>query len=270
MPRTSARLARIVLLVLAALAGGCGQEAPQLPASAAVTTAATGTPTPTPTPAPTPTPTPTPGASLTSYRYALNVEAINLFGSPNAAPGAQTSAPPPPVTVSIVGATAVDRQHSLTKINLGFGLLEVERRQVGSRVWNRDGNNPWMEDRLGSSSTARALGLGIDPSALLSGPSIARMQTVLRGVTGTPEQIDGQPLVRYPLTGEQLKSIVETSGSLGLPIDQLQGTTILWLRADGLPARLLLDAGTAQNARVKVDMTITDHNATGIAIEPPA
>ena len=219
-------------------------------------------PTPTAEPAPQP-------ANLTAFRYTLAAEASNLAGAPAAAPGGAAS----PITVRVSGEIAgADRQRSHLSLNLGFGTLDSDRVQIGERTWTRDGAGPWVEERtVPEAAATRALGLSLDPAVLVGATAQERLKLALKGATSTTEQVNGVATARYALTAAQVRALLGTrEGSQTASLAGITDSWTFWVTKDRwLPVRLLADAPTEQGGRIHLDLTLGDHNAPGITVEPP-
>ena len=218
--------------------------------------------------APTPEPITQP-ANLSAFRYTLAAEASNLAGAPAAVPGGT----PTPITVRVSGeVAAADRQRSHLSLNLGFGVLESDRVQIGDRTWTRDGIAPWVEERtVPDAAATRALGLGLDPAVLVGAAAQDRLKAALKGGTATTEHANGIDVARYTLTAAQVRTLLGTrEGSQAASLAGGTDAWSFWVTKDRwLPVRLLADAPTEQGGHIRVDLALTDHNVPGIAVEPP-
>lgn len=217
---------------------------------------------------PTPEPTPQP-ANLTAFRYTLAAEASSLAGAPAAAPGGT----PIPITVRVSGdVVAADRQRSHLSLNLGFGVLESDRVQIGERTWTRDGTDTWVEERtVPDAAATRSLGLGLDPAVLVGAAAQERLKAALKGATATTERVDGIEVAHYTLTASQVRTLLGTrDGSQSASLAGITDAWSFWVTRDRwLPVRLLADAQAEQGGKIRVDLKLTDHNAPGIMVEPP-
>lgn len=216
----------------------------------------------------TPTETPQP-ANLTSFRYTLAAEASNILG----APAATANETPAPITVTVDGeVAAADRQRSTMRLSLGFGTLDSDRVQIGDRTWTRDGTGAWVEERTNPEVTAtRSLGLGLDPAVLVGSAAQERLKATLKGANATPERVNGLDASRYTLSAAQVRILLGArEGTSAASLAGITDSWSFWVTKDRwLPVRLLADAQVEQGGRIHLDLTLTDHNATSIAIDPP-
>ncbi len=167
---------------------------------------------------------------------------------------------------------AADRQRSHLSLNLGFGVLESDRVQIGERTWTRDGTAAWVEERtVPDAAATRSLGLGLDPAVLVGAAAQERLKAALKGATATTERVDGIEVARYTLTTSQVRTLLGTrEGSQAASLAGITDAWSLWVTKDRwLPVRLLADAQAEQGGKIRVDLALTDHNASGIVVEPP-
>ena len=208
-------------------------------------------------------------ANLNSFRYTLAAEASNLIGAPAGAAGEV----PPPITVAVDGeVAAADRQRSKMSLSLGFGTLDSDRVQVGDRTWTRDGTGAWAEERTNPEVNAtRSLGLGLDPAVLVGSAAQERLKATLKGVSSTPERVNGLDAARYTLSAAQVRILLGArEGTSAASLAGITDTWSFWVTRDRwLPVRLLADARVEQGGHIRLELTLMDHNATSIAIEPP-
>jgi hypothetical protein len=248
-----------VLLALALLLGGCGEDAAE-PA------------TPTPTPSPTPTPTPIAVNSpqvLDSYRYHATIEASGAaLGSANPFGSGDFQ-----MKLEVQGAVInPDREHTQTIADLGFFTLRSEEIRIGDRTWGRDGTGPWREGRTGG-----AFGMelpAVTPAGLFSDDdeSLNEVARRLEGREFVREMVNGVATLRYDFTREEFEEVFATEAEL-VPdeVDLAEFDVSLWLSEEhGVPVRIVLNGRTEAGVEAfLVEMNITDLNSGAIAIEEP-
>jgi len=208
----------------------------------------------------TPTSTPPGDSIVRTYRYEVAATAEGVLGGADAAP----------LEIHVTGeVAAADRQHAASRMTLGASTIALERIRVGDRVWTRDSEGPWIEDRVGT--TGGSAGIDLDGAALTGADARARLDRVLDGLTAEADTLDGAPMHRYRLAADRLRLL------LGVPADQpqttlgrIEGDSTLWVtREERWPARLMATATPASGGTVRLDVRIRDHNAA-IEVQPPA
>lgn len=217
----------------------------------------------------TPTPAPAAPTGLTAFRYTLTVEGANLFGTPTT-PSPAASSGTSRVTGTITGAVvAPDRSHTRSRLDLGFLAIDTERVQVGERLWTRERQGPWIEQRVASGTTVPGtLGLEVAPSAFVGAAAAARTRAILGSLTGTPERLDGIEVLRYALTPQQLRALLALPP--GSPLGAFEGASTLWVtQAEAVPVRLVTEGAPAPGATLRIEVRLTEQNSRAIVIEPP-
>jgi hypothetical protein len=204
---------------------------------------------------------------LTAFRYDMT---ITMTASKD-----NESSLAPDLAMELSGAVITpDREQSTIKVDFGFFKIEAETIQIGSQSWTRESGGEWKEDSDGGGT----LPLDVSPLDILGGNEFASLQSVISGLTGKAERMNGLDAVRYELTAEEFaKAFPEDAGSSnddGLPTDDLEDmTVVIWIaRESGIPTRLTIE-GTSTDEEasgiVKLELNLTDLNSDSIKIEAP-
>lgn len=248
MRHTTFRLTRIPvsagLLVLALSLAACGGGSKG---------DATGTPS-----------TPTP-AGLTAFRYDLKQTSKGVLGPPP--PGAED----PTIVIEVAGEVAGPRrEHLTTKMSLGTSAVALERIEFDDRAWSRDVAGAWTEDRPGGGGGLA--GIRLDPAVALGPAANARTRTALEGLPSTPERVGSIDTLRYVVPAQQARVILGVAAETAVTsVGRIDGESTLWVTKDGaLLVRLVIDSKAPAGGETHLELTVKDHNATGVKVEPPA
>ena len=204
---------------------------------------------------------------LTSFRYTLMIEVSGAEGDESAPLAIQFS-------MELSGAVITpDREQSTTKVDFGFFKIESETIRIGDQSWTRESGGEWEEDS--AAGDVLPLDFAASPIEILGGSEFSSLQQVIAGLSGTAERVNGVDAVRYDLTAEQFAQAFPDQGDGdGLSTANLDDLTVsLWVARDsGIPVRLVLEGlttGDDSGGSVKIELNLTDLNASSITIEPP-
>lgn len=232
------------LLVLAALLAGCGGGGE--PRGAATTS------------------TPTP-AGLTSFRYDLKQTSKGVLGAPP--PGAED----PTIVIEVAGEVAGPRrEHLTTKMSLGTSAVALERIEVEDRAWSRDVAGAWTEDRPGG--TGGLAGIRLDPAVVLGQEANQRLRGALDGLASTPERVGSLDTLKYVLPSQKMRVVLGVAADAPVTsVGRIDADSTVWVTKDGaLLVRLVTEAKPPAGGETRLELTLKDHNASGIKVEPPA
>ncbi len=265
------------LLALAVVAAACGDDDDEGSAADAEAGAPTSTAT---AQAQAPPPTLAPAAALKSFRYEMTME---LSGSAASGGSGLPSGVSLDLKIEMSGAViSPDREQSKLTADLGFLKLDMETIRIGDRVWTRQSGGEWQEETAGLGELG--LDFSLSPVDLLgadeTGGGFETLRSVLGGLGGTNETVNGVDAVRYDLTSEQFTQAFPSGGlpgelSEGTPEDTLEDMKVqLWIARDtGIPVRLIMEASTGDGddeGKMRIELNLTDLNSSEIEIEPPA
>jgi hypothetical protein len=175
-----------------------------------------------------------------------------------------------------------DREQSKLTADLGFLKLDVETIRIGDRIWTRQLGGEWEEGAAGLGELG--LDFSVSPADLLgadeTGSGFETLRSVLGGLDGTNETVNGIDAVRYDLTSEQFTQAFPSGGlpgglSDGAPDGTLEDMKVqLWIARDsGIPVRIVIEATAGEGAdegEMRLELNLTDLNSSAIEIEPPA
>lgn len=230
----------------------------------------------------TPPPTLAPPAALKSFRYDFTMELSGAAASEGSGLPSGLSIDLE-LEIEMSGAViSPDREQSKLTADLGFLKLDMETIRIGDRVWTRQSGGEWQEQ------TASLGDLGFDfsvsPLDLLgadeTGSGFETLRSVLGGLDGENERVNGIDAVRYDLTSEQFTQAFPSGGlpgglSQGAPEGTLEDMKVqLWIARDsGVPVRIVIEATTGEGpdeGTMRLELNLTDINSSEIEIEPPA
>ncbi len=224
-------------------------------------------------------------AALNSYRYEMTIDTSgSAAGGLEGVPSGLTLGLE--LSMELSGAVvAPDREQSKLTADLGFLTLEIETIRIGDRVWMRESGGQW---ELQSTADSGPLDLGFDLSPTdffgddASGEGLDVLRSVLSGIDGTRETVNGVEAVRFDLSAEQFAQAFPDGGDLaggdadGLAAD---ATISIWVARDsGIPVRLVLETtiagedggdGAGGEGGVRLELSLTDLDSDDIKIEPP-
>lgn len=204
---------------------------------------------------------------LTSFRYTLMIEVSGAEGDEAAPLAIQLS-------MELSGTVITpDREQSTIKVDFGFFKIESETIRIGDQSWTRESGGEWEADSPGDDELSLEFAVG--PLELLGGNEFSSLQELIAGLSGSTERVNGVDAVRYDLTAEQFAQAFPDQGDGdGLATANLDDLTVsLWVARDsGIPVRLTMEGtttGEEGGGRVKLELNLTDLNASSITIEPP-
>ena len=266
------------LLALAVVAAACGDDDDE-----GVADAEAGAPTSTAAaqaPAQAPPPTLAPPAALKSFRYDMT---MGLSGSAASGASGLPSAVSLDLKIEMSGTViSPDREQSKLTADFGFLKLDVETIRIGDRVWTRQSGGQWQKETAGLGELG--LDFSVSPIDLLgadeTGGGFETLRSVLGGLDGENERVNGVDAVRYDLTSEQFTQAFPSGGlpgglSEGAPEGTLEDMKVqLWIARDsGIPVRIVIEATAGEGAdegTMRLDLNLSDLNSSEIEIEPPA
>ena len=267
------------LLALAVVAAACGDDddegvAADAKARGPTSTAAAQAPTQAPPP------TLAAPAALKSFRYDMTME---LSGSAASGGSGLPSGVSLDLKIEMSGTViSPDREQSKLTADFGFLKLDMETIRIGDSVWTRMPGGEWQEETAGLGELG--LDFSVSPVDLLgadeTGGGFETLRSVLGGLGGANERVNGVDAVRYDLTSEQFTQAFPSGGlpgglSEGAPEGTLDEMTVqLWIARDsGIPVRIVIEATAGEGAdegTVRLDLNLSDLNSSEIEIEPPA
>ena len=217
-------------------------------------------------------------ADLTSFRYDMTVEVSGDAAGGGGLPSGLSL--DLNLSMAISGAViAPDREQRELTADLGFIELRLETIRIGDRAWMRELGGDW-EEQAGLGGDALGLDFAVSPIELFGGGGLEALGTVVSGLDGTLETVNGVEAVRYELTADQFARAFPDSGEFtdiaGVDATGVEGefTTTIWVaRGSGIPVRLVMDGASAidgAESSIHVELNLRDFNSDEITIEPPA
>ena len=220
-----------------------------------------------------------PPAALKSFRYDMTME---LSGSAASGASGLPSAVSLDLKIEMSGTViSPDREQSKLTADFGFLKLDVETIRIGDRVWTRQSGGQWQKETAGLGELG--LDFSVSPIDLLgadeTGGAFETLRSVLDGLDGENERVNGVDTVRSDLTSEQFTQAFPSGGlpgglSEGAPEGTLEDMKVqLWIARDsGIPVRIVIEATAGEGAdegTMRLDLNLSDLNSSEIEIEPP-